>query len=393
MKHQHLLLILLLGYFSCSFGQTPALSSSSYISVITCGPGEELYSTFGHSAIRVQDATLGIDVVYNYGHFNFNTPNFYLKFTRGKLLYSLSRERFENFLFSYELEKRWVKEQILDLTLDEKNTLFNFLEQNYQPLNRDYKYDFLFNNCATKIPAILEKIYGEGLIFSDTHLTEQYTFRQLIRQNIHVNSWSAFGIDLALGSVIDKEASPNEYMFLPNYVHEQLNNTILGNKPLVARERIVLDIEEVPSGNYFLASPLFWFIVIFFFVLTITYIDFRNKTRSKWLDFFVFFVTGIAGCLITFLWFFTDHTATAGNFNILWAFPANIALAFMVISSNKLPSWFQKYIWLLLGLIVITLVLWIVGVQIFSPIIIPILLTLTIRYLFLHWKHTNDAVL
>ncbi|NJB72368.1 hypothetical protein GGR42_002859 [Saonia flava] len=385
MKQKFLLSLLLFCILGKINSQTPELSPKSYISVITCGAGEELYSSFGHSAFRVQDSVLGIDVVYNYGTFNFNTPNFYTKFARGKLLYSLSRNRFENFLFSYELEQRWVKEQILSLSLKEKNELFRFLENNYLPENRDYKYDFFYDNCATRERDVLEKVYGSNIVFKENHLEEQYTFRELIHQNLSTNSWAAFGIDLALGSVIDKKASPREHMYLPFYVMKQLDNTDFNGKPIVQRERTILDFGQKINGNYLLASPLFWLLLLLLFVVIITYIDFKNITRSRWLDFFLFIFTGIAGFIILFLWLLTDHSATAGNFNILWAFAPNLVIAFFIIKKNRLPDWFDIYLYILLGLLVLCIVLWLVGVQTFSPLISILLLTLGIRYLFLHY--------
>lgn len=386
---KNIFFILILGSVLAGFSQQPPkLSPKAQISVITCGAGEELYSTFGHSAFRVQDPSLGIDVVYNYGTFNFNTPNFYLKFARGKLLYRLSRQKVDNFLFDYELENRWVKEQLLDLSNQEINELFQFLEENYLPENRDYKYDFFYDNCSTKMGDVLEKVFGNQLVFDKDHLENKYTFRELIHQNLVANSWSAFGIDLALGSVIDKKASPREHMFLPNYVLRQLNNTLLDHKPLVQRKRTILDKEPKKNSSYFLSGPLFWLVLLMLFVLVITNIDFQNKMRSRWLDFFLFFFTGAIGLLICFLWFFTDHTATAGNFNILWAFPVNIILAFYLVRKKPLPSWSSTYFRIILGLLLLTVIFWLLKVQVFSPMITPLLITLGIRYLFLSFKHS-----
>ncbi|MGB5822351.1 MAG: DUF4105 domain-containing protein [Saonia sp.] len=369
-------------FTSIGFSQ-PQLSPKAQISVITCGAGEELYSTFGHSAFRVQDASLGVDIVYNYGTFDFNTPNFYLKFARGKLLYTLSRQQMDRFLYEYELENRWVKEQLLDLTNREKNELFQFLENNYLPENRDYKYDFFYDNCSTKMGDALEKVFENKLAFDTDYLEKLYTFRELIHQNLAINSWPAFGIDVALGSVIDKKATPKEHMFLPNYVLGQLNNTDLDQKPLVQRERTILDKKPKTPSSYILAGPLFWFILLMLFVLVITYIDFKNKTRSRWLDFLLFFSTGTIGLLICFLWFFTDHSATAGNFNILWAFPLNIVLAFYLVREGIMPKWTPRYFPALLGLIVLAFVFWILKIQAYSPLLIPIWIALVARYLLL----------
>ncbi len=378
------IVFILLLYFSLnSYSQEIYLSSKAKISILTCGSGSELYSSFGHNAIRIQDSLNGLDIVFDYGRFDFNTPNFYLKFTQGKLLYALGGSKFPDFLYQYELENKWVKEQILDLTPKEVNTLFNFLRNNHKPENRHYKYDFLFDNCATKLPEILKKTFEDKLVFNDSHLKNKYTFRELIYQNLSPNSWSSFGIDLALGAVIDKKATAIQHSFLPNYVLKQFNNTTINNKPLVKRERIILDRLPYKNHIYFLTSPLFWFTVLLIFVIVITYIDIKNNTRSRRLDFILFFISGIAGIIVALLWFATDHTATANNFNILWVFPINLFISFILLRKKSLPKWVHLYIYSLLGFIAITIILWVLQFQCFSPLIIPILLTLIVRYVFL----------
>ncbi|MFT7349778.1 MAG: hypothetical protein ACI8VZ_002095, partial [Candidatus Paceibacteria bacterium] len=373
-----------------TFSQEIELSPKAQISIITCGPGQELYSTFGHSAFRLQDPELGIDVVYNYGTFNFNTPNFYMKFAQGKLLYSLSRQKFEDFLWTYEMENRWVQEQLLNLDAKETKALFEFLENNFKPENRDYKYDFFYDNCSSKIRDVLNTVFRDRISYFDGHLIQRYTFRQLIHQSLVTNSWSAFGIDLALGSVIDKKATPNEHMFLPIYVMDQMANTDLDQEPIVKRERSIMEFESLDPYTYFLLTPLFWVLALMVFVLVITYIDFKNNSRSRWLDFFLSFSTGITGMLIIFLWFFTDHTATAGNLNILWSFPLNSIACFYLVKTKPLPQWMQKYFVLITVLLIITLLVWITRIQLFSPLIVPLLVLLAARYFFLlHWFKRN----
>lgn len=365
------------------------LSEDSQISILTCDSGQDLYSSFGHSAFRVRDSANGINWVYNYGTFDFNTPNFYYKFAKGKLLYSLSVSTFSEFLFTYEMENRWVKEQLLNLSKEEKNELFRFLENNRKPQNRDYKYDFLFDNCATKLPEVLKKVLGNDIQFHGEHLKNNFSFRDLIHQNLLTNSWSSFGIDLALGSVIDREAAPEEYMFLPKYVMLQMQNTSLDGMPLVLRERSVLEYSDKRFHNNFGTSPLFWLLLLLLFTLTISYIDLRNGTRSRWLDFFLFLTTGVAGLLIFFLWFMTDHSATAINFNILWAFPFNIAACYFLLRKDRIPKWMGKYILMLLVLMTITLLLWIFQIQHFSPLISVVFATLGLRYALLYRYFTN----
>lgn len=365
------------------FSQAPQLTENSKVSLLTCAAGDELYSAFGHSAFRVQDPALGIDVVYNYGTFDFNQPNFYLNFTKGKMIYSLSRRNLEGFLYEYELEKRWVKEQILDLDLEKRNQLLAFFEENYLPENRDYLYDPLLNNCSSITGDILKEQFGDAIVFDGSYLEKQYTFRQLVRQFMDVNTWSMFGIDLAFGLPVDRKATVQEHMFLPYYAMEQLRNTTLNGKRLVQRERTILDYSEHTQKGFFPLSPLFWFLMLMAFTAIITYFDYKHKARSRWLDFSLLFITGLAGTFLFLLWVAADHTSTPYNFNILWAFPINAFTAFALVFQDKIPQWVPKYLWFALGLMVITLLLWIIKVQIFSPVVIPLLLTMAIRYLYI----------
>lgn len=386
MPMKKLVMLCIIGMYGLVYSQGTTLSPSATISLITCGAGEELYSTFGHSAFRVYDPILGIDVVYNYGTFDFNTPNFYMKFAAGKLLYSLSRQRFDNFLFDYQIENRWVKEQVLQLGENEKEALFQFLEHNYLPENRDYQYDFLFDNCASKMGTVLETVFGDTLRYDYAHLKDRYTFRELIHQNLETNSWSAFGIDLALGSIIDREATPHGHLFLPSYVMRQMNHTALGTKPIVQQERTILDKELRPQSNIFLGTPLFWFLVVMLLVMLVSYRDLKKKNRSNWLDISLFFSTGMAGMVILFLWFLSDHSAALNNFNVFWAFPFNVVIAFHLLRQNGNAKWLRFYTLGLLALLALTVALWVSKIQLFSPLLIPLLAALGIRYLFLHFN-------
>lgn len=382
------LLLLLCG--TLLFSQQMQLSALSKVSLLTVGTADELHSKFGHSAIRIEDPTIGMDLVYNYGMFDFDDPNFYLKFTRGKLNYRIARETYKQFIRIYEYENRWVKEQVLDMPNKDKKALFHFLENNLLPENRYYKYDFLFDNCATRIPDALQKATGGNLVFNEDYLKEHYTFRALIHQNLDLNSWSNFGIDLALGSVIDKEATTQEHMFLPSYVFDQLKHTKINGKPLVYSEEELLAQKPVAKNSNFFSSPMFWLSFLLIIVLGITYLDYKKQARSRWLDFILFFITGAAGLLILFLWFLTDHQATKLNFNAFWAFGPNIIFAFILLK-RQLPKWFKTVLYILLFGLLLTILIWLLKVQVFSPLILFFLLALGIRYLYLitFLKHSN----
>ena len=187
------------------FAQQIQLSPKAEVSVITCGPGtDELYASFGHSAFRVLDLENKIDRVYNYGTFDFATPNFYGKFAQGKLLYQLRAYNFGNFLRGYHDENRWVKGQVLDLTSIQVQEVFDFLENNAKPENRSYNYDFFYDNCSTKLFDVLEQVLGDNIIFESDFDKENYTHRDLIELYMGHQPWADFGIDLALGADIDR---------------------------------------------------------------------------------------------------------------------------------------------------------------------------------------------
>ena len=383
MQSKNLILLLFLLWTTFGFSQKIELSPLSEISVLTCGPGDDLYTAFGHSAFRVQDRTLGIDAVYNYGTFDFNPPWFYLDFTQGNLIYSLGKQHMDRFLAEYKYYNRWVNENTLNLSLEERNKLFQFLEHNYLPENRDYRYDFFYDNCATKIWDVLKENYGTQLTFDPNYIPEQYTFRELIHHNLEFNSWAAFGIDMALGSVIDKKATPKEHMYLPAYVMRQLTHATMGGKPLSDKTTSVFKSAEKNKDSNFFATPLFWLTAVLILGSFITFNDIKKQKRTKWLDFSLFFITGLAGLQLFHLWFLTEHTTTVGNFNLLWVFPLNLVVAFFMISKKTFPVWISKYLLLLLLLLGATILVWLLKIQVFSTMIIPLLILLTIRYLYL----------
>ena len=383
MQSKNFILLLFLLWTTFGFSQKIELSPLSEISVLTCGPGDDLYTAFGHSAFRVQDRTLGIDAVYNYGTFDFNPPWFYLDFTQGNLIYSLGKQHMDRFLAEYKYYNRWVNENTLNLSLEERNKLFQFLEHNYLPENRDYRYDFFYDNCATKIWDVLKENYGTQLTFDPNYIPEQYTFRELIHQNLEFNSWAAFGIDMALGSVIDEKATPKEHMYLPAYVMRQLTHATMSGKPLSAKTTSVFKSAEKNKDSNFFATPLFWLTAVLILGSFITFNDIKKQRRTKWLDFSLFFITGLAGLQLFHLWFLTEHTTTVGNFNLLWVFPLNLVVAFFMISKKTFPVWISKYLLLLLLLLGATILVWLLKIQVFSTMIIPLLILLTIRYLYL----------
>lgn len=376
-----LLLLSFLFLFSAR-AQNPNLSENAEISILTVGPGKLLNDSFGHSAFRVRTGT--IDIVYNYGMFDFNAPNFYLNFAKGKLDYYVGSNTYKRFKELYIWQNRSIKEQVLNLTKDQKRALFSFLINNAKEENKVYAYDFFYDNCATKMRDVSEKVLKSNISYQTPDTYKGETFRQLINNNIHWNSWGHFGINVALGSVIDQKASPRDYMFLPEYVYQFFNQAsfIGSKKPLIKATNIIYEATAAEKNNNFFLSPLFVFALIGLLILWITYKDYKIEKRSRWLDASIFCVTGIIGLLLFLLWFATNHTATANNYNILWAFPLNLIIVYQAI--KLVPKrWYIGFLKLLVIMLCLMTLHWIIGVQRFSFALIPLLCALFLRYIYL----------
>ena len=362
------------------------LSVYSEISIVTAGPGEKLYEKFGHAAIRIKDPVLNLDLIYNYGVFDFNQPNFLLNFADGKMYYVLARYDFKYFLASYKKDKRWVKQQVLDLTTAEKQYFFLYLESNALTKNATYLYDPFFNNCASKLRDITTKILNENVVLSSKNIQNKKTLRKLMNKEIVWNTWGNFGINLITGTILDIERNQLEYTYLPDYLFKTIKNAKIKREnkfvSLVKKEEVLLSFKEI-SNTTSIFNPLFLFTVLLFLVIFITYKDLKNQQRAKWLDFIIFFITGIVGLILSYFWFFSSHKTAPNNYNILWAFFPNLIVAFMITKALA-KKWLSKYLMVLFACLLLVPVLWILGLQVFPITAIPLLLLLLIRYLFLY---------
>lgn len=317
-----------------------AISSFSQrlrISVLTCAPGDELYSLFGHTALRITDSTNGTDIIYNYGTFDFNDPDFYTKFVRGKLDYFLSAENVPDFLYEYQMTSRPVIEQELLLSDSEKQAIANAITKNLEGNNKYYKYDFLYDNCTSRIRDIL--IRSAGMQVENTLTPKGTSFRNMLHEYMNRGGlgWTKLGIDIILAVPADKKVTINESMFLPDYLMKGIDKAVYAAYPLVSRKRILLDIpmhKKKSSNN----NPLYILSIIALATLVVSFIKTAPaKKITHIIDRLLFLLTGCIGLLLLFLWFGTDHTAFVGNYNLLWAIPVNILPAFI-------PSW--KAVWL-----------------------------------------------
>ena len=318
------------------------LSPQAELSIITCGPYQgELYSAFGHSAIRVVDPILGFDIAYNYGVFDFNQPNFYLNFTRGYLYYKLGVYSYPDFRDFYISYNRYVHEQILAIDSVQKQKIFSYLENNALPQNQTYRYDYFYNNCASKVRDVFAEVFKDQIKFDGSFIKTDYTIRDLTHNYLTQQPWGSLGIDICLGLPMDKKASPYEYMFLPDYIESSFDHTTLNGNPMVKQKVAVY--ESVPEKTPFhWYHPWIVFGLLLMSVSFLSYRDWKRKTTTKWFDVTLFSVLGLLGLLLFILWIATDHKAAANNFNLLWAFPLHLIGAIGLLKKNA-GKWVLNY--------------------------------------------------
>lgn len=341
------------------------LALAQEISLLTVAPGDMVYDTYGHSALRVNYPDRDMDYVYNYGLYDFNTPGFVMKFMRGKLLYKVAAGRYDNFLYHYNQDKRSIYEQKLNLNQEEKDALIKALRINMLKENREYKYDFFFDNCSTRLRDLFENAVDSLEVKGDT---KRLTFRDLIKEHQYGMPWSDFGIDIIIGAKADVESSIKDQMFLPLYLKDVLSKTKIQR---VGDEVALLgDVHEVLSfskeaerrlqRSWFTPELVFALVALFLIVARIPY---RAQERlPKWInsvDLTILFILAILGSLVAFMWWGTDHVPTKSNWNMLWLNPLLFIPVFFSVSKQK---WLKYIIYFLIGICLIALVN--VGIQV-----------------------------
>ena len=381
MKKYLLIFSFLVSFFSSAQTDSSSSSCDIQISLLTCTPGEELYSTFGHSAFRVVDISTNTDIVFNYGTFDFYDPDFYEKFVKGKLLYFVAIDSLESFLQEYEYFKRGVTEQVLNLSCTEKKTMLAALYENAKEENKYYQYDFNYDNCTTRLRDILEKITGQKLQTKNILPGSNTTFRNLI--HVYLNrggqQWSKFGIDILLGSPLDKKVTNSEAMFLPDYLMMAFDSATYKSNPLVSEKKILINAFDNTKRKTLL-NP---FILFTFSFLLITILSFLKN--DKWKRFFIFFdslfflILGLLGVLLVFMWIATDHAMCKNNFNLLWALPTHLPVAFMFFTKKE---WIRKYFSITFYLTIGLLVVWFFLPQQLNTALLPIAGIILIRSYF-----------
>ncbi|MSP84756.1 MAG: DUF4105 domain-containing protein [Flavobacteriaceae bacterium] len=301
-------------------GQIIPLSENTEVSIITCGTGSEIYSLFGHTAIRIKDIENHIDEVYNYGTFDFSTPNFYLKFVKGDLQYLETSCAFEEFFQEYLYEKRSVAEQVLNISRNQKQALFDYLNASLQSEERFYTYKFIDKNCTTMVINTINKIIGKEVIIKNTK--EDRTYRAILFPYFKGHFFEQLGTSIIFGTKVDLKG---EELFLPAELQESIKTISYNNKPLCKENRKILEFnkEEIPFSwwnNYYTFSLLFVLVLIV------------NK-NSIYKAYFI--ALGILGLFFLFAGFYSLHKELPNNYNILLFNPILFLGVYFQIKNNR----------------------------------------------------------
>jgi hypothetical protein len=356
----------------CSFAQD---SSRLRISLLTCTPGEELNETFGHSAIRVIDSNSVTDHVYNYGTFDFEDKNFYIKFIKGKLRYFVNIDQFQEFAFFYQQYNRGITEQVLNFPTKEKLAIYHALIENAKEENKYYQYDFFLDNCTTRLRDIIKKYHNPTPALPAVMPTS-YTFRNAIHQYLDSNDqyWSKLGIDILLGARTDAIMTTEQQEFLPDNLMHALDST--KNTKLVSASQQLYIFNPVKNkGSFF--TPLFLSLsILLFFVLLSLFKNNVGKKLLQFFDVFLFFIVGLLGVLLIFMWVGTDHIMTKNNYNLLWASPLFMLYAFFINSKTKQANTFSFFVCIYLALVLCS---WFFLPQLMNNGLLPIIALLAWR--------------
>ena len=348
------------------------LSDHARISVITCDPGQELYTIFGHTAIRVNDSANKIDKIFNYGTFDFSTPNFYFKFLLGNLNYALTVSDFQDFYTEYQTENRTIFEQEALLPGELFQQIYDSLNQNALTKNRFYRYDFFRDNCSTRAFNLLLAFADHREIKKQLNETTKISFRQALKPSLAGSPWLSTGINFLLGPFADKKMTKLQTTFLPKPVMKEVENTGLANAPIVLFQGTKL---EKKNQDFSWPMIIFW-LLAFLLVTEVFWLKTSQKTSDR-IDLGLFTIAGIFGLLLLFLWIYSLHISLRFNLNILWANPLLLIMLWTIPRGyNKI----NQVVLLLYGLLMFFLMInWNKMPQKFPPEMMPVVTLLAFR--------------
>ena len=328
------------------------LSDSAKISLLTASPWRgAVYALFGHTAIFVQDDSTGVNAVFNYGYFDSSQPNFIYHFVRGETDYILGVTSFQDFLSEYAHRGQQVIAQELNLSPDKKQQLYEALSVNALPENREYRYNYFYDNCATR-PRDMVEHYADGLIqYSPT--PQEQTYRDLVKECVVGYPWLHFGIDLIIGNDADRTIDVREKMFIPRYLMDSFNDASVQKNDtlrfsLVQQKEIVLEPNSETNSPKAVSkfTPLAAAILLLLLTLFISLTQLFKLSPTKltlFYDTILFGIAGLGGGILFFMMFFSAHPAMRPNWNFVWLnlFALIAAFLFWVKSAKNVVYFYQ----------------------------------------------------
>ncbi len=320
-------IVLLFIIHHSAFGQAPQ------ISLLTFGPGEDLYSVFGHTAIRVYDPARGQDITYGWGGFRYE-DNFYVKFLRGTLPYYIDAYEMNLIVYAYQRENRTIREQVLNLSATQKQRLLRVLETNMLPENRTYQYKFFYDNCASRPRDVISEACSDSLTIPSKLVSTGKSYRDWMNDYLGEKPWAKLGMNLAIGRPADAQTDGWHAMYLPNNVHEQMGHATLRQadgrvEPLVVSGRTLFDAQKTFRRELpFIFDPDVVFAVLGIVVVVFTIRRYQRGRVDRWLDRLLFGFSGFWGWFLFLLWVATDHGVTAWNPTLLYLMPLHLPLIY-----------------------------------------------------------------
>lgn len=348
-------LLFFLSFFSAVCAQGIQLSKEAKVSVITCGLGNESYSLFGHTAIRIKDDINFVDAVYNYGAFDFNTPNFVPKFAKGDLQYFAVVNPYTDFINQYAYENRSVEEQELQIPLVFKQKLFENLNNSLASGDSHYTYKFIDKNCTSMVVDIINKTLGNNIITKKTDIDLSY--RSILFPYFDNHFFEKLGTSIIFGSKVD---APGTKLFLPLELQKSLTLIQYNNQPLAPKNKSILHFAE--------SHPASWWNNIYSYLILLGLLVVLNK---KSIHIIYFALSGVLGLFFIFMGFYSNHLELANNYNVLLFNPTLLILCFFYVIKNR--AWTYKLALFNLFSLLIYLVLLINKAHLF--IVLPLILT------------------
>lgn len=318
-----------------NYAETPA--DSIRVSLLTCSPHDEIYSLYGHTAIRYEDKASKTDIVVNYGMFSFKKPFFVARFVLGLTDYEMGIQDFNDFCYEYQYFGSQVTQQEINLTPEEKGQLLKALQDNYANA-RVYRYNYFYNNCTTKARDIILKSIN-GKIEYKNAIDKSVSFRDLIHGCNANYSWASFGNDLLLGFKADMQTTREEQQFLPDNLMRDFGQAKIVSadgsaRPLVKNTEIIVKGNDYSIAGKTKVTPQFVFITLLLLIAAIVVAEFKTKKRFLWVDISLLLASGLAG-LILFVMLFSEHPTTSTNLQIFILCPLNLYWAIYIIKNKR----------------------------------------------------------